>query len=717
MRIVLLGGGIGHVSFIRNFAQKLPNLAEVVLVHTDPQVFYEPSFFSVLNNNMPAHDGFVDLRNLCTLMGVTFIQAEIEDIQLEDKIVRLKNRAGIQYDFLSLSGLEVPNYLDAKSDNSSVVHISDSSQFFKKLKETHEHLKKTRPSKYNIAIVGGGGDGVHVAKNCVTRFKGLVHKLNVEIFEKNDTLLSAYPSSIRKHVEQELKTQDVLFHTEFDVQSVQNLLLQENKKSGRTFKADLVILASSFKMPAWIDKMNFIRNKEGFVETHRTGVLLSVPHISAEGWISGSTSDEERAHVYATSLFARSTGDTQKTVELPKAAKKKDSFASGDELLTVQWGMLRKSQKQLSENIQLMKASLEHLRAVKEQKRTQLDPTFEDSGLIENLKRRLLLDVDQSTIDELFSESIGLGCQVNTWLEKEYKDIFNDHFQSSYYACLDLFDKSYLKQARPQYLRLQVAAPVQMKDVEILSQIIIGSLNAATRARLPLRLQICGQSMNTVQMTIGMLMEDNKKYFPKERAYIALARPLGLYGLLSQQAHSESVGQWMSAAREDLNTSLESVLNLPLALKSKISAFPLSEWGLMNDLTSFVGHDGWRVCVNLSQLPRWEGVDHIMKQNPTDTLIERNWKKGFKFWPGHGQTLPESQYLLWEPHVLRGSACFVIDPSVAQELDAELLHQHGIALQFVGYVEAIHNREQTHYKLSDWQMESTAEESFVGVHL
>ncbi|MCC6137708.1 MAG: hypothetical protein IT287_03695, partial [Bdellovibrionaceae bacterium] len=291
---------------------------------------------------------------------------------------------------------------------------------------------------------------------------------------------------------------------------------------------------------------------------------------------------------------------------------------------------------------------------------------------------------------------------------------------SSYYGCLDLLEKSYLKLATPQYLRLQVAAPVQMKDVEILSQIIIGAVKA-TKKDIPLRLHICSQSMNTVQMTLGVLMEERHKYLPEKRAYIAIARPLGLYGLLSQQANSESVGQWMSAARGQLNSTLESLLNLPEKFKNSFGAFPVSEWGMMNDLTSYVGHDGWRVCVNLSQLPRWEGVDHIMKQNPNDVLIERNWRKGFKFWPGQGEALPESQYLLWEPHVLRPSACFIIDPLAAQELDRELAQKHGLSLQFVGYVEAVHNREQTHYKLSDWQIEATYDasndESFVGVSL
>lgn len=717
MRIVLVGGGLAHISFIRNLAQKLPATAEVVLVHTEPQVFYEPSFYSVLSQNMPVHSGFVDLRNLCTLMGVTFIQAEVDGLQLEDKMVRLKNRAGLQYDYLSLNGLELPDTLDAEGSQQAIVHVKDFSYFFKKLKETHEYLIKKRPTQLRVAVIGGGSVGVQVAQQCAARFKSLVHSFCVEIFEKQDVLLSRYSPSIRKHVEQELKAKDILFHTGFQVDSVRTLKIQENKKQGRFFEADLVLLTTGAQIPLWLKNSPFVFTPEGYLEAHKTGVLLSAPQISAYGMLVGHMNDVASAKIYAEALYLRATGsDLDKVPEQPKTPKKLDVYFAENELLTVNWGVLRKSQKQLAEQVQSMKQTLEHLRAVKEQKRVHFDPHVEDTELIESLKRRLLLDVSEAEVQNLFLDSIGDGCTVNTWLEKEYKDVFNDHFQSSYYSCVDLLEKSFLKQARPQYLRLHIAAPQHTKDVEILSQIIIGAVKAS-RQKIPLRLHVCSQSMNTVQLTMGMLMDQRAKYQPSQRSYIAVARPLGLYALLSQQANSDSVGQWLSAAREKLNSPMESLLDLPNVYKDKFAAFPLSEWGMMNDLVDFVGHDGWRVCVNLSQLPRWEGVDHIMKLHPHDSLVDRNWHKGFKFWPGQEAALPTSQYLLWEPHVLRASACFVIDPSVALELDQELRAKHGIEIDFVGYLEPVHHREQTHYKLSDWSLDTVSDDGFKSVSL
>jgi NADH dehydrogenase FAD-containing subunit len=717
VRIVLIGGGLSHILFIRDFAQKLPSMAEVILVHTEPHVFYQPSFTSVLSRAMPVHDGFVDLRNLCTLMGVTFIQAEVEGVHLKDKIVRLKQRASIQYDHLSLAGLEVPDRLDAPLNNHAVVHGNDYAAFFAKLKEIYEVLRKTRPHEFRLGIVGGGAAGVAIAQYCRDLLKPLTHKLCIEIFEKEDKLLPRFPASIRRTVEKDLKASDILFHTEFDVQSVKSLHIQEEKGERRSFTADAIVLCNGFQMPEWLATAGFIGSEKGFLETHKTGVLLSVPNVSADGWVVGASDDVDRAKAYCSSLFARAFPDAKTTpLPMPKPNKKQTSFSTSKELWTVRWGILRKSEKLQAEKIQLMKASLEHLRAVKEQRRIQLDPSMEDAVLVENLKKRLALDIDANTISQLFSEFIGEGCQVNAWIEKEYKDVFNDHYQSSYYATIDALEKSFLKQSTPEYLRLHVAAPVHMKDVEILSQIIVGVVRAAKNI-VPIRLHICSQSMNAVQMTLGVMSSEKSKYKPEKRAYIAVARPLGLYGLLSQQANSESIGQWISSAREQLSQAYGSLLGMSERFKEKFSSFPVSEFGLMNDLTSFVGHDGWRVCVNLSQLPRWEGVDHIMKQHPNDVLIERNWRKGFKFWPGHDEVLPESQYLLWEPHVLRPTACFIIDPDIAHELDREFLQHHGIQLHFVGYVEAVHAREQTHYKLSDWQLDATNEEAFIGVTL
>ena len=140
-----------------------------------------------------------------------------------------------------------------------------------------------------------------------------------------------------------------------------------------------------------------------------------------------------------------------------------------------------------------------------------------------------------------------------------------------------------------------------------------------------------------------------------------------------------------------------------------LALFQLTENGFINDLIKAVGSEGSRICLNLSKLPRWEGVDQILKRRPDDGLLQKNWKKGFRYWSGQGEKIPESQYLLWEPHLIRAPACLLVDPSYAKELSREYKNRYNQTLVFIGYVEKTNKKEQTQYLLSDWSFESRTE--------
>jgi hypothetical protein len=157
----------------------------------------------------------------------------------------------------------------------------------------------------------------------------------------------------------------------------------------------------------------------------------------------------------------------------------------------------------------------------------------------------------------------------------------------------------------------------------------------------------------------------------------------------------------MSEVWPQLNESNEFLLEQIQQISPPASVLQLSDLGLMNDLVRHVGPEGWKICINLSQLPRWNGVNEILREQPMDALVERNWQRGFRYWSGRGEVFPESQYLLWEPHLIRPSTCLFIPP---QDLDAVAAHfsQNQQPLVFVGYVEQTIQKEQTSYKLTDW---------------
>ncbi len=71
-------------------------------------MFYTPAFEDVLSGQRPLSEAIIDLRKIATLAGVTFIQSEIDEVDTEKKLIKLTQRASIQFDYLSIEGVELP---------------------------------------------------------------------------------------------------------------------------------------------------------------------------------------------------------------------------------------------------------------------------------------------------------------------------------------------------------------------------------------------------------------------------------------------------------------------------------------------------------------------------------------------------------------------------------------------------------------------------------
>ncbi len=711
MRVVLLGGGLGHIHYIRHKAKNLNLDVEVVLVHSKPQVFYSPAFEECLTGRLSFQESMIDLRKICTLAGVTFIQSDIEGIDTDKKLIKFIDRANLQYDFLSLEGIGEARAHHPKGYLENGFYVRDPIHFFHKLKELEQGLAKMRPSRFQVAVVGGGDLAVTLSRYLPEKLKKFSPHIHWEIFEKQESILPTYQIPIRKMVEKELKSKDVLLRTQFVVEDVIESTLVNSNEPRQTFEADVIFFTTPTQLPPWLKKSPLPVTTDGHVDSHPHFVVKNHPNILASGDVIGLKSTERDIEDHANAIEHIVNHQEIATKKVFNKIKKKDVLFFDGKALQTQWGFVKQSEKLYLDHQNALKKQLEYLRAVKEQKHTQTYPVVEENTFVEKLKRRLTLDLNEEEMNALFSQSLQNSYSIAGWYEREYKDVFNDHYLSSFHTGLDLMDQSYLQGGKPQYLRLYVSAPSSIKDVEILSQIIVGAYRAG-KDRLQMKIHLCGQAMNTVQFSLGAEGPLQQNKLTESMAYVALTRPMGLYALLAQQGKSIWQGEWLSEIWPVLNQSHQEIVNEVQKVSKTAGVLQLSESGFINDMVRFVGPEGWKICVNLSQLPRWNGVDEILREQPMDVLVERNWQRGFRYWSGRGEAFPESQYLLWEPHLVRPSACLFIEP---KDLDSVASHfeKLGQPLHLIGYVEQTIQKEQTSYKLSDWVYETHKKTSWM----
>ncbi len=708
MRIVLLGGGLSHIQAVRHKTKNLNFNVEIVLVNQHPHVFYAPAFEEVLTGRLPLADAMIDLRKICTLAGVTFIQSQVTGIDTEQKLLKFSDRANLQYDFLSIDDIGEPQTHHPKGFLDNGFYTKELVSFFQKLQDLEKGLAKIRPHRFRVAVVGGGEAAVVLSRYLPERLKKYCADVQWEIFEKQEALLPHYQPLLRKTLEKELKKQDVLIRTSFVVGDVIESTLVNVLEPRQTFVADIIFFTTPSILPQWVKSSGLPLTSDGFLDAHPHFVLKNHPDILASGEAIGQTTTERDVDDHATAIAALFNNESvQVKRDIPKINKKEVIYIDGKAVQT-RWGFVTQSEKTYLDHQSALKKNLADLRAVKEQKQARVYTVIEDNYFVEALKKRLSLDLSEQEMHQIFAETLNTTFSVSGWFEKEYKDVFNDHYLSSYHSCLDLIDECYLRNGTPQYLRLYVSAPSSIKDVEILSQIVIGASRAG-KDRLHVKIHLCSQEMNTVQFSLGAQGPLSKMAVPQPMAYMALLRPLGLYALLSHQGRSMWQGEWMDELWAPLEKTVQSTVQKISSLAPQGSLMPLSEWGLINDLVRHISPEGWKICINLSQLPRWTGVNEILKEKPMDALIERNWQRGFRYWSGRGEAFPESQYLLWEPQLIRGGACLLIPPEDLEKI-AETM---GSSLYLIGYVEQMIQKEQTSYKLSDWTYESRKPSKFI----
>ncbi|WP_094585271.1 selenide, water dikinase SelD [Synechococcus sp. BO 8801] len=103
--LVLAGGGHSHVLVLRRWLMRphtRPPRTRITLVSRHGTALYSGLLPAVVAALEPPEAAAVDLRRLCTLAGVTFVQAEITGLDPAARELQLAGRPPLRYDRLSL---------------------------------------------------------------------------------------------------------------------------------------------------------------------------------------------------------------------------------------------------------------------------------------------------------------------------------------------------------------------------------------------------------------------------------------------------------------------------------------------------------------------------------------------------------------------------------------------------------------------------------------
>jgi NADH dehydrogenase len=212
--------------------------------------------------------------------SIRFQQAEVEEIDITEKIVRLKQAPALSYDYLVLAmGGETPmdGVTGAPEHAIPFRTIADAYQLEERLKI----LEQSTQDKIRVAIVGGGYSGVELACKLAER---LGERGRLRMIEAADQILRNSPEFNRGTAIKALSDRQVWLDLETTVNAIgADTITLDYKGKQDTIPVDLVLWTVGTRVVNVIRELPVKHNPRGQIGVTPTLQVVDHPEIFAVG--------------------------------------------------------------------------------------------------------------------------------------------------------------------------------------------------------------------------------------------------------------------------------------------------------------------------------------------------------------------------------------------------------------------------------------------------
>lgn len=204
-KIILAGGGHGHVNILKEIDRELAGQYEITLISDYRRQYYSGMLGGYIEGLYTEEEISFDVKDLCEMNHIKFVHDRIIEVNDEEKVVVTENNT-YSYDFLSVNlGSQAIEAFDIDPKTTTYVKpIARIVQFKEHLDQ--DFMVKEETGK--IIVVGGGAAGVEIA---LALDKAYDHA-KVEMITSGEHLIPAFNSWSQRIVEKLFEKRDIIHH-------------------------------------------------------------------------------------------------------------------------------------------------------------------------------------------------------------------------------------------------------------------------------------------------------------------------------------------------------------------------------------------------------------------------------------------------------------------------------------------------------------------------
>src|SRR3989344_8144125 len=259
LKILILGGGFGGVRCALDLDKKLGNEAEITLIDRNSYHLFIPSIYEVASAYGIKKDPFaIQLKKTICIpytdifdgTSVDFIEAEVSQVDLQNKKVTTNGDHVFEYDYLVIAlGSETSTYdIPGVEEYAHKFKTLEDALFInQKLEELSEQFTKgQRTEPFSFLICGGGFTGLEIAAElgCCSRVIKSRCKLKgrcstITLFEAGSKILPILSEKERRSVKQRLTHLGIVIMESSPIEEIGPDYLK--LKNGQKLNGDLII--------------------------------------------------------------------------------------------------------------------------------------------------------------------------------------------------------------------------------------------------------------------------------------------------------------------------------------------------------------------------------------------------------------------------------------------------------------------------------------------
>lgn len=294
MRLILAGGGHGHLAVLHALARQPLRGVEVTLINPVAEQVYSGMLPGWMSGRYRLDQCLIDLRPLARKANVKLIIGSVAGMDANRRCVALSDGRHLEYDLLSLDIGSESDLSCLEAFGKGLLPIRPLNHF---ISEWEELLSRAKYSPgFRLAVVGGGAAGIELAFAAQHAFEKNDAPASVSLIVPERGLLPEHASGTQARVSRLLHRRGI--NIEIGMAAGGDGGLQMS--SGAFLHCDAVIAATGARPPSWLRVSGLALDPAGFIMVGPTHASLSHSDVFAVGDVCARQDEKlQRSGVHA----------------------------------------------------------------------------------------------------------------------------------------------------------------------------------------------------------------------------------------------------------------------------------------------------------------------------------------------------------------------------------------------------------------------------------